>query len=131
MENMDDLTKGFIHEDFVIVMDGSNDFLSQNSVPSFSKICSKLMQCTNANVLFTSVLYSTNAEKNMRVLKYNKRLDDFLCRFNRLVEGRIEYIETNNKRHRLPKTTLLYNQLTRAIFEKKKNEKLKIRKDIQ
>lgn len=68
--------------------------------------------------MFTSVICSTNPSKNKYVLKYNNKLEDFLCKFNRLVEGRIEYIEVNNNRRRLSRTTLLCNLLTSAMFAK-------------
>ena len=46
----------------------------------------------NTSVMITSAFYSTNVGQNTHLLKYNKKLDGFLCRFNRLVDDRIEYI---------------------------------------
>lgn len=119
MDNIESLTKKFTLEDFVVVMGGSNDILDNNSVPSFGKICNKLKQCTNTNVMFTSVIYSNaKSHKNKYIFKYNQKLNDFLYRFNGLVKGRVEYIEINNRRRHPPCSTLICNLLINSIFAK-------------
>ena len=119
MCNIENLIKEFTLEDFVIVMGGSNDILSKNSVPSFSKLCNKLKQCTNTNVMFTSIIYSsTKYDINKRIFKYNQKLNDFLHRFNGLVKGRVEYIELNNSKYSLPSTSSICNLITKSIFAK-------------
>lgn len=99
IENMELLTKNFTINDYVIIVGGSND-IDSKTTPSFRTICKKLKLCTHTNVIFSSVPFFKNNYKNYlknsHIYKYNVRLNEFLFKFNKCVEGQTRYMEINN-----------------------------------
>lgn len=96
LANIEDLTKDFTIEDFVITMAGTNDIIS-GQTPSFRYICNKLKLCTHTNILFASVPYQKTIRENKHIFKYNSNLNKFLWKFNKYTEGHVHYIEINPK----------------------------------
>ncbi|KAG5880844.1 hypothetical protein JTB14_005645 [Gonioctena quinquepunctata] len=96
LENIEHLIKDFTLNDFVEIIAGSND-IDSRTTPSFSFICKKLRLCSNTNVIFSSVSFCKSYVKNNHIYKYNSCLNDFLCKFNKCVEGQTSYSEINEK----------------------------------
>ncbi|KAG5886532.1 hypothetical protein JTB14_002029 [Gonioctena quinquepunctata] len=96
LENIENLIKDFTLNDFIVIIAGSN-YIDSRTTPSFSFICKKLRLCSSNNVIFSSVPFCKSNVKNNQIYKYNSRLNDFLCKFNKCVEGQTSYLGINGK----------------------------------
>lgn len=115
---VENLTKNFTLQDYVVIIAGSND-INIHKTPSFRLICNKLKQCSHTNVLFTSVPYLVkNHLNNRHIFKYNTKLNNFLSKFNTLVPGVTSYVEINKNSKKYNKA-LVALSIKEAIFDKK------------
>ncbi|KAG5870194.1 hypothetical protein JTB14_023182 [Gonioctena quinquepunctata] len=108
LENIEHLIKDFTLNDCVVIIDGSND-IDCRTTPSFSSICKKLRLCSNTNVIFSSIPFCKSYVENNHIYKYNSCLNDFLCKFNKCVEGQTSYLEIKEKwihRRRINETSI-------------------------
>ena len=74
MQDVKSLTKAFSRNDFVFVVAGANNVLS-NSYTDFRFINSKLLQMNHTNIIISSVPYCrSNENLNNRIYDFNRRL---------------------------------------------------------
>ncbi|CAG9817136.1 unnamed protein product [Phaedon cochleariae] len=93
IEDLENLTKNFTEEDFVIISAGINDFLA-HKYPSIKLINAKLKKCNNTNLIFLSTPISSSSPK--QTLKFNSKLCDFLNVVNQYQDQYISFLNTND-----------------------------------
>lgn len=95
IENIDNLTKNFTENDFVIIIGGTND-IKYKTYPSFRNICDKLKLCRHTNVILASIPYGHNKTRNKNISKLNIKLREFLIRLNNCSQNIVSFLETHH-----------------------------------
>lgn len=94
IENIDQLTKNYGLNDHVVIITGSNNFNKNTGYPSFRYICDKLKSCNKTNIIVATTPYKNRPEDRF-IQKFNMKLNDFMCKLNNCIPGKIKVVEVN------------------------------------
>lgn len=93
MDNIEDLTRNFTSNDYILIMTGSNDFIS-NQNPSLRFILNKIEKCSNTNIIFSATPVTPDNIKNSRwIQKFNYRLQEKIVKVNNVSENKVCFLD--------------------------------------
>lgn len=98
VEDIEALTRTYGVNDHVVIMAGTAD-IKNSRFPSFKLLLDKIRSIGQTNVTLISVPYfSENRQLNVKITKYNNKLDSFVTRLNQITELGVFFFNCNLKR---------------------------------
>lgn len=119
IENMDKLVKDFSHEDYVVVLAGTNDF-DNKRYPRVKPLADKIKKCLHTNMIFmtTPVNYHNHPNK-LRIIKFNLKLKEFTQKVGHKVPLNVSVVDVNTKKGLKQKDYVLADDLSREVLRNK------------
>ena len=118
IEDVQNLTRNFSLNDFVIIIAGLNDFKFKNKHPSFINMNQRLKYCTHTNIIFTSIPFIKGVPNvNVLIHKFNVKLHSYAERLNHYGEGLVSFCNINNNDNLMQGAKLVSQIMSDVILE--------------
>lgn len=114
VESVDQLTRNYCFNDYVVVIAGTNDFRGKK-YPQLKVLVDKVKKCCDhTNMILVSVPYISE-ELASRVYRFNCKLREIVYRLDQCMEGTVRYVDLNFVKPVLSNKEIACGEIVRCI----------------